>query len=177
MIKDKQPKEHRCMRAPLFGNNSKGVTVVEILVVVLVLGLAASALLGLSSFALIQSQVGNQTAQALSLAREQLEAVRNVRDATEWSTSLGALTTGTQYYPQLSSGAPLQWELVEGQETMGIFTRSFVVSNALRGGNGNITESGGSEDPDTKKVVSRVWWQERDRTHQVELVSYLTNWR
>lgn len=157
--------------------NKKGLTVLEIVIVSAVIGLALVSLLGLASFSLSQSSIMNQTAQATALAREQLEVARSFRDGTSWSSGLGLLTTGVDYYPSLSGNNPPAWQMLSGAESVGIFIRSLVFTDALRDGSGNIVESGGTADEDTKKVVSAVSWTERGRAHQVELVTYLANWK
>ena len=47
----------------------------------------------------------------------------------------------------------------------------------MRDGTDNIVESGGADDPNTKKVTATVSWEERGRSHSIELITYLTNWR
>ena len=74
------------MRMRLRYNNSKGVTVVEIVVVATIISVALVALLGFVSFSLRQSQVESQTASAISFAKEELEATRNFRDGMAWSS-------------------------------------------------------------------------------------------
>jgi len=154
-----------------------GVTVVEILIVAFVIGIALSAFSRLISFSLAQGQIVNQTSQAVSLAKEQLEAARNFRDGTVWQNGVAALTTGVAYHVSLSLDVPAKWQMTLGSETIGIFSRSLVFTNGLRNQDGNIVESGGTVDSNTKKIVSQVSWSERGRLHQIELTTYLTNWK
>lgn len=157
--------------------SGRGISSVEIMVVTAVIALALSSLLGLTSFSLQQSQLANQTARATLLAKEQLEAARSFRDSAEWSLSLGSLTTGIAYHPALSASNPASWQMIAGAETIGIFSRTLVLTDGLRDAQGNIVESGGTADSNTKKLVSTVSWSERGKTHQVQLVTYLTNWK
>lgn len=153
------------------------MTVVEILIVALVIAIALSAFLTFVSFSLVQGKVMNQTSQAVSLAKEQLEGARNFRDGIVWTSGLGSLTTGVAYHLSLSLDTPPKWQIDLGSETLDIFSRSLVFTNGLRDSNGNIVESGGNEDLNTKKVVSQVSWSERGHAHQVQLITYLTNWK
>ena len=159
-----------------FGNK-KGISIIEILVVIAIIITALSSLLGLASFSLGVSALIKQTNQGNLLSQEVMEAVRNFRDGTFWDVDgLGKLATSTDYYPQATS-SPLKWQLVQGTENIDGFTRKVVFGNVQRDANFNIVESGGTPDSDTKKVTVTVSWVERERTHQVEIVTYLTNWR
>jgi len=61
---------------------------------------------------------------------------------------------------------------VEGEE----FTHWFYVENVNRDTSGDITETGGTEDPSTQKVTVKVSFQ-RGGTKTVTLSSYLTRWQ
>ena len=63
-----------------------------------------------------------------------------------------------------------------GQATAGIFTKQVIFETVYRDSNDDIAESG-IEDIYTKKATVTVYWQERGRDQQVELVSYFTNWQ
>jgi len=136
-----------------FGNK-KGISIIEILVVIAIIITALSSLLGLASFSLGVSTLIKQTNQANNLSQEVMEAVRNFRDGTSWDIDgLGKLATSTDYYPQ-ATGSPSKWQLVQGTENIDGFTRKVVFSNVQRDGNGNIVEGGGVNDPQTKKITA-----------------------
>lgn len=158
--------------------SEKGISVIEILIACAVLGIALSAILGLSGFLLSQTSVIKQTALATAFAQETMEIARNFRDNTTWNTNgLGSLAVGSPYYFQKSSSAPFIWQLVQGSENVNGFTRTTVLSSVLRDANSNIVQSGGTADSNTKQVTATVSWSERGKTHQVQLMEYLTNWR
>ena len=157
--------------------NNKGISVIEILVVVTIISIAFSSLLGLASFSLGVSTLIKQTNQANNLSQEVMEAVRNFRDGTSWDIDgLGKLATSTDYYPQ-ATGSPSKWQLVQGTENIDGFTRKVVFEDVMRDSNSNIVESGGTNDPNTKKVTVTVSWEERGRDHKLEIFTYLTNWK
>ncbi|MDO8424315.1 MAG: prepilin-type N-terminal cleavage/methylation domain-containing protein [bacterium] len=161
----------------LFGNNKKGFSIVEILAAIVVISIALVGLSGLASFSLRASSLAEQTAQANSIAQETIESLRNFRDGTYWNINgLGTLAMDVNYYPQ-ETGSPLKWQLVQGTGTTGMFTRKIVLSNVQRDANDNIVGSGGTNDPQTKKVVATVSWQERGKSHKVEITTYLTAWK
>ena len=159
-----------------FGNK-KGISIIEILVVIAIIITALSSLLGLASFSLGVSTLIKQTNQANNLSQEVMEAVRNFRDGTSWDIDgLGKLATSTDYYPQ-ATGSPSKWQLVQGTENIDGFTRKVVFEDVMRDSNSNIVESGGTYNPNTKKVTVTVSWEERGRDHKLEIFTYLTNWK
>ena len=88
------------MLYPPFGNN-KGVSLIEILIVITIVSLTLTSLLGLTSFSLRTTSLIKQTHLANNLAQETMEETRNFRDGTSWDMDgLGTLTTSTDYYPQ-----------------------------------------------------------------------------
>ena len=158
-----------------FGNK-KGISIIEILVVIAIIITALSSLLGLASFSLGVSTLIKQTNQANNLSQEVMEAVRNFRDGTSWDIDgLGKLATSTDYYPQATS-SPSKWQLVQGIENIDGFTRKVVFEDVMRDSNSNIVEAG-TYDPNTKKVIVTVSWKERGREHKLEIFTYLTNWK
>ena len=158
--------------------NNRGGSLVEIVVIAGIIVGSLAVILALAAFFLATSQVVQQTSQATALAQEALEIVRNIRDGTEWSVDgLGTFTLGDLYHPEQLGGPPPEWTLVAGSETIDEFARQIVFEEVYRDGSDNIYPSGGSLDPDTVKTVAVVSWEERGRTHRVELVAYFTNWR
>ena len=158
-----------------FGNK-KGISIIEILVVIAIIITALSSLLGLASFSLGVSALIKQTNQGNLLSQEVMEAVRNFRDGTSWDVDgFGKLATSTDYYPQ-ATGSPSKWQLVQGIENIDGFTRKVVFEDVMRDSNSNIVEAG-TYDPNTKKVIVTVSWKERGREHKLEIFTYLTNWK
>jgi len=155
--------------------DNKGISIVEILVIIAIIGIAFASLLGLATFSLRASTSIKETTRANSLAQEAIEAVRNFRDGTNWDTDgLRTLTTGIIYHPEKSTDTPPKWQLIQGEETVGGFTRKVVFENVSRDTtNYNIVENGGENDPDTKKVTVTVSWGNK----KVEIITYLTNWK
>ena len=154
--------------------NNKGVSIIEILVVVVIINIVLVVFLGLANFSLKISTSIKETDQANFLAQGAIEAVRNFRDGTIWDTDgLGNLTTEIAYYPEKSGDTPPKWQLIQGEETVDGFTRKVNFENVQRDGKDNIVDSGGITDPNTKKVTVTVSWKNKI----VELTTYFTNWR
>lgn len=152
----------------------KGISIIEILVVVSVIIIALISIFGLVTFSLRTSTLMKETVQANNLAQETIEAVRNFRDGTNWETNgLGALAVSTAYHPVKSGDVPPKWQLVLGEETVGGFTRKVVFDQVYRDANDNIVVTGGTLDSHTRKVTTTISWRDRE----VKIITYLTNWR
>ena len=155
-------------------NINKGFTVVELMVVVFILLVAFVGILGLLAFSLQTSNLIKETTYANFLAQEAIEAVRNFRDGTDWSTGgLGDLTAGV-YHTEKTGDIPPKWSLLSGEETINNFTREIILEDVNRDAvTHDIVETGGVNDSDTEKVQVIVSW--KDKT--VEITTYFTNWQ
>lgn len=152
--------------------HTKGIALVEIVVVV--------AMIGLTIFSLYELVVVSRAAQArelrriqaVSLAQEGLEAVRIIRDQS-WSANLASLSVGTNYYATLSGSS---WTLTTTNPGPidGLYNRTIVFANVNRDANDNISTVG-SEDDDTRQVTASVTWVERGNNRTVSLATYITN--
>lgn len=156
-------------------DNKRGVSIIEILIVIAIIVIALSSLLGISTFSLKISTLIKETGQANNLAQEAMEAVRNFRDGTDWNVDgLGTLATTTVFYhPEKSTDILPKWQMISGAEIIDGFLRKIVFDDVFRDENDNIVDSGGTIDPNTKKITVTVSWKERE----VKIVTYLTNWR
>ncbi len=165
--------QHQFM-LPILIHNKKGIAVVEILIAIGIIAIIISSLLGVVVFSLKLSASIKETTTADALAQEIVEAVRNFRDGTDWdSDGLGILNTGSAYYPEKSGDTPPAWMLVEGEEVINGFVRKVVFVDVMRDANDNIVESGGTNDPDTRKIIATVSWESK----KVEIITYFTNWK
>lgn len=166
-------------RGTMFGmkwnnNNIKGFTIVEIMVVIAVVIAVFAAVLGFFVFEAKIASRGRMKLTAISLAQEAIEAVRNFRDNTTWtSTGIGVLSIGADYHP---ASASTGWDIVSGEETINEFTRKIIFNKVYRDTNDDISSSG-DEDPNTRKVTSMVIWDDRWGAASESLTTYITNWR
>ena len=154
--------------------SDRGVSVIEILIVIFLVIIGLTSLLGFTTFSLNISNLTKQTIQANNLAQEAMEAVRNFRDGTDWSVDgLGVLVVDTAYYFQETNDNPPKVQLVTGEDEIGGFTREIVFSRVFRNPvNDNIADSG-DEDLKTRKVTITVSWKDKE----VKLATYLTDWQ
>ncbi|MDO8577312.1 MAG: type II secretion system protein [Candidatus Wildermuthbacteria bacterium] len=173
------------MFLPQVSNKNKGISVIEILIVIAVIGIAFSSILGVATLSLRQVGDTDLEARAQALAKETLEAVMNYRDGNAWDTDdpldlydgLGIVQLNTSYYPKMSSDIPAKWQLLQGQEQVENFTRTVEFQSVSRDSNSDIVQTGGTVDSNTKKVLAAVSWQDRGSSRQVSLQMYITNWK
>ena len=151
----------------------KGITIIEILIVITIVAFLLLGFFQLSSFSFRVTQHNEKQIKAINLAQEEIEAVRNIRDES-WD-NISSLAMGADYYPA-KSGLPPKWYLSAGSEAINSFNRKVVFENVVRDVNDDIVESGGVNDPNTKKVIATVSWAEGEKTLYVELITYITNW-
>lgn len=132
----------------------KAFSLVEILLSVALFNLFVTGIVGAWLYGQESTALSGKRSQAVYLAEEGLEAVRNIRDA-----AFSNLADGT-YGLAISGG---QWVLSGTQDTTGIFTRQIVIS---------------SIDANTKNVKSTVTWnQNLQRTGSVSFDTRLTTWQ
>lgn len=157
--------------------NKKGISIIELLIVIAIIAIALTSLLGIASFSLKVSTLIKETTQANTLAQETIEAVRNFRDGTDWNTNgLGTLTTNVAHYSQETADVPPKWSLILGEETINGFTRKVIFEKVSRDPfTGDIEDiyNSNNDDPDTRKAMVTVTWKDK----KIEIVTYFTNWK
>ncbi len=146
----------------------------EIIVVIAVIVTAFSAILGFFVFESKTAERGRMRLGAIFLAQEAIEAIRNFRDNTTWTSGgVGSLTIGVDYHPVISGNS---WNIISDSEIINEFTRKIVVDRVYRDSNDNISDSG-TEDSNTRKVTVTISWTDRQRGTEESLITYITNWR
>ncbi|MEK9174420.1 MAG: prepilin-type N-terminal cleavage/methylation domain-containing protein [Patescibacteria group bacterium] len=155
--------------------NNKGVSLIEVVVVLGLLAVLVSALVELNlAFSRYVSAEG-LSVRATAIAVETLEAVRALRDKN-WN-NVNNLTPGVRYYLSFSE-ASKDWtiETSELAKIDGAFTRSFSVYTVSRDiSTGKIVTSGGVADNDTLKIEAIVSWDDHGRDKNIKLTTYLAN--
>ncbi len=109
-----------------------------------------------------------------------------VSDAQSCSLFGGFNSCWTEYPDNLAVNYPLQLEqnggtfrLIYGIETVTSqpgFTREIVIENLQRDNNGDIVETGGTQDINTKKITVTVKWNEQNIEKEVKVSTILTAW-
>lgn len=151
--------------------STKGISLIEIIVAIGILGFVFVSLGKLSSRAISGLQSDMLAQKATYLAQEGMEITRLLRDQS-WSTNIAPLTLGTNYYFVRSSN---WWAVTATSQPLieNIFSRTATPFEVQRNSSDDIVPSGGTPDPNTKRVVVRVLWG----TREVKLETYLTNFK
>lgn len=115
-------------------------------------------------------RLAEETTIATVYATEGIDATRSIR-----ATSFDDLVT--------TSGAGIaedngDWKFSGTSDVLGKYTRVIEVAEVNRDGDGDIDETGGDVDPDTRKVTATVTWNVTPmRENSVIFTTYLTRWK
>ena len=133
-----------------------GFSLVEVILASAVFILLVTALVGAYLYGEQATALAGNRAQAVLLAQEGLEAVRNIRDSAFTSVADGAYGLST---------AGNVWSLAGASDTSGIFTRQIIISSV------------DPDNPDRRSVTANVSWQQNpQRNGLVSLTTRLMDW-
>ncbi|MFB6181454.1 MAG: hypothetical protein ABEJ24_01000 [Candidatus Magasanikbacteria bacterium] len=143
----------------------------SLLEVIIALGIFFSAIVGslsATSFYLDNYQRSKDISKAREVVQESFAAIRSIA-YEDW----GQISDGT-YGITTSSG---KWKLANDPDTVdGKYKRKVVISSVNKGGNCNITSSGGTKDSDRKFVTTTVSWSTPSGTSTRSFGRYITRW-
>ena len=141
--------------------------VVTSIFLIIILGLA-----GTLSFIVKASLANVMKIQASYLAEEGLEAVRLLRDAS-WAMNIAGEVSGVPFYLNFNGSSWVKTAVnTYVDET---FERKTTFSDVYRDSSQNIVSSGGTLDPNIKKVTVAVYWNSYGATTTRSLSTYITN--
>ena len=152
---------------------SKGMVLTELLMVIAVIIICLTALVGAFSFAL--KVVGQEKAklEGVLLGQELMEGLRSFRDNTDWTTNgLVVFTNGAVYHLE-PSPSPTGWQISAGEGIDGQFSHQLVFYEVRRDANSNIVEGGGVFDSKSKKAVITISWP----GDVISLTGLFTDWQ
>lgn len=151
----------------------RGFGLIEILLVVSV-GMAT--FLGIEQYLNLSLKAAAQDmsqTEALYWAKSSLEQARAVRDE-DWALISG-LTIGNQYSFLPDASTPQKLITQSGVRTEGKYTVWITTSQVLRDANDDIVTVGGTIDPNTLKINSRVTWP--GNATGITISEYLVNFK
>jgi type II secretory pathway pseudopilin PulG len=161
------------MKKYFLNSHRKGVGLVEIIIGTTILSLVLFAFTSSLSLYSQASMDATKRVQALFLAEEGLEVVRERRDAS-W-VSFAAVSVNVPHGISFST-ATSSWSFVSTPDTTGVFTRSITFRDVFRDANGRIVSgTGGTHDPRTRRVEAVVSWSGARGVQSVRLESILAN--
>lgn len=152
-------------------SRTKGFSVIEVLLaaalfMVFALGVVPTLLQGLS-----MNRLGQEETVATQYASEGVDAVRSIRNRSfqDLAETVGSGLAVTESGLWGFSG---ESDLFENK-----YTRIVVIESVQRNGAGDIEESGGTDDLQTKKVTVTVTWRALSVDDSVVLTTYMTDWK
>jgi len=152
---------------------SAGFGLLEVIVAVGIWTILASAGVMMTTGSLRINTQSTDNDQAVLLASEGLDAARTIKKIG-WATPFLGTSCVTGCGVATVSAT---WGFAGTTDLIGKYTRQLFVTPVNRDGSGNIVTTGGTVDPDTYKVESKVTWQRTPVvTGTVSLVSYLANY-
>ena len=151
-------------------SSGAGFTLIELLFAGAIFVLFATGVVEVLLFGLEADRLGEETTIATEYAIEGIEALRSIQ-AKNFDDV--AVTTATGI-----ARASGYWTLSGSDNAFEKYTRVITIEGVNRDGSGNIDESGGSADADTKKVTVTVSWDVTPtRSNSVVLDTFLTRWK
>ena len=158
-------------------NSRKGFSIIEVIISTGIMAMFVAAFAILVTQATIISQTNISAVRGEMYARELIEVAKDfeVSGATsDWNT-LAAGTCSSPCHPAISGNV---WTLAAGEETIENYTRSLTVEDVRRDQlsfPNTIVETGGEDDPNTKKVIANVSWTAKGNTQTISLETYVYN--
>jgi len=150
----------------------KGIGIIEVIICIAIIAITFWSFTGIAQYSLKIQEQGKAKIEAINLASETIEAVRSVRNEN-WD-NISSLLLETKYYPIISEN---KWALTLNNPGLisETYNRSVTIERVYRDINDDISETG-IEDNQTKKVTALVEWDDRGKTKEINLSTYLTNW-
>lgn len=111
---------------------------------------------------------GRKMSEATAFARQGLEAARSIAEQDFQQLTVGNHGIGIVSGVYAFTGSTNAWNG---------YTRTITVGLVQRNVAGEIVQSGGTTDYDTRSVLSTVQWTEGSRARSTSLTTYVTDWR
>lgn len=147
----------------------KGQSVIEVIVAIAIFVILAGGTVTVVLGSFLSSRQGEEETKASFLAREGVDSVESIRNQS-WSN----LADGPHGLTNLSG----KWAFSGTGETINKYTRVVTISSVQRSAGGNIVAAGGTNDPNTKQVVSKVTWNFTPAQQStVDMTQFFTNWQ
>lgn len=153
--------------------NPNGFGIVEVIVAMGLFVIIATTAVVTVAGTFSTNRLGDEETHATLIAQKGLEAARSMKNQGWTTPFLGTSCTsgcgislGSGVYSWLGTG-----------NTAVQYTRVINVSDVERDGSGDIVTSGGTVDPNTKKITSTVTWNfTPSRSNTVAVSTYVTDW-
>ena len=157
-----------------YNNQKRGFALIEIIVGSAIAIGVFLALGSIGKYSLLLVTEANLRVRSSFLAAEGVEAVKIMRD-TSWSKNIATLNPGTAYYLSFATSTNMWATSTAPALIDGIFTQTVTLQNVSRDASDKIIASGGTNDPNTKKVTATVSYSVRGQSRQDSIATYMTN--
>jgi type II secretory pathway pseudopilin PulG len=152
---------------------SGGMGMIEIIVVVGIIATSFFTVTSVASNFVARSAKESNFNKAVQLAKESIEVVRVLRDAT-WSGSIASKSVNTWYYPT-NNGTAWSLTLTSPGLVGDRFLQAVKFDRVYRDAQDDIASSG-TEDINIRKVTSKVDWFSGVATQSISLETYVSNY-
>lgn len=150
-----------------------GFGIIEIIVAMGLFAIIAVTAITTTIGSFSTNRLSSETDTASLLAQEGIEAALSLK-RQGWSSPF--LTTDCSAGCGVTAGGG-SWSWSGANNVIGDYTRTITVSSVNRNGSNVIVTSGGSDDPNTKKITSSVSWNfSPGRSNTATVVKYVTNY-
>ncbi|MBI4114400.1 MAG: hypothetical protein HY445_00990 [Candidatus Niyogibacteria bacterium] len=173
----KQKQENTKHPLPLYASckSGAGFSMIEVTVSVLVGSVLLVTFLTLVTHSAKIERANKETYQAELYLREMIEVAKDL-EGSNWTELTSC--QDIQCHPEISGTT---WTLISDDQTInGIFTRSMTIEAVQRDNGGtfpnNIVETGGNDDPNTKKIVGTISWETVAGPRTRSLEAYVYNY-
>lgn len=154
---------------------NKGFSVIEVVLAAALFMLFSTSAVGVVLQGFNANRLGAEETIANQFAAEGIEAVKSIKNQA-YSNLVNSTGIGVTRISNVWAFSGTNNILTHNSTDN--YTRVIKVESVNRDGSGNIVASGGTLDPDTKKITSTVSWNFNSaRPESVVLSSYLSDWR
>lgn len=152
----------------IYKNKNKGFSLVELIVAIGIFSILASGVTYVVTNSYNNFYGVGDKQKIAEFAQEGLEAVRKIKDDS-WTYFVANVGSNKG----VSKNATGSWQFSGSSDISGDLTRVIYIANVSRDSQSNIVESGGTDDPLTKKVTVTV---SGAGISDYVISTYLTNW-
>ena len=132
-------------------NSQRGFSVIEVLLAAALFAIFSTGIIGVVLQGFDANRLGSEQTIANQYASEGIEAARSIKNQT-YTNLVNSAGSGIG---RNGSGV---WAFAGANNVLSKYTRVLTVADVQRDLSGNIVSSGGTTDPNTKKVTSTVSW-------------------
>ncbi len=155
---------------------NRGIGLLEIIIATAILGVALGSVVVTYGDYLKTALLNTDAIKATYLAEEGIEAVRFLRD-TSWTNKIGNLTVSTNYFLNYATTTKV-WSITAADSSNMIdrtYMRTVNFAPVYRDSGGQMVDSGGTTDANTRMVTVTVSWLSHGATTTKSLSAYIAN--